>query len=120
MFFHWLVFHFMLCKNFKFDLLNELDLIFNFPNFIRIFKFSSSANYNSNFVFNWIYYCFLNFTRIFQKKRQHTYALLIYFFIGVFQAALSIEKDVLNYILLLVPLTYLICVLLLRIKTKKF
>ena len=46
--------------------------------------------------------------------------LVVYiFFIGIFQAASSIEKGILNFVLLLVPLTYFICVLLLRIKNKK-
>ena len=102
------------------DLLNELEVTFNFPNLIEFSNFHKGLIIIVTlFLIGFIVVLFKFFKDFSNKKRQHTYVLLIYFFVGVFQAVLSIEKGVLNYILLLVPLTYLICVLLLRIKNKK-
>lgn len=102
------------------DLLNELEVTFNFPNFIEFSNFHKGLIIIATFFLIGFTIVFFKFFKDFSnKKRQHTYVLLVYFFVGVFQAALSIEKGVLNYVLLLVPLTYLICVLLVRIKNKK-
>lgn len=114
-------FSFYALQNFlNIDFLNELDVTLNFPNFIEFSNFHKGLIIIASlFLIGFTIILFKFFKDFSNKKRQHTYVLLVYFFVGVFQAALSIEKGVLNYVLLLVPLTYLICVLLLKIKNKK-
>ena len=107
-------------KILKFDFFNELYSRFSLPNFIDFSNFHKwLIVIASLFLIGFTIVLFKFFKDFSNRKRQHSYVLLVYFFIGVFQVALSIEKGILNYVLLLVPLTYLICVLLLRINNKK-